>query len=195
MLKRILVGILALALVSSPVACQPYNGYSLPTTFPAATVSRAKFPKVNPKLIDELAYINRYINASITYVPDQDQYGTGDLWIMDPISHEGDCEDYALSKWSMIQQVNDRDVKDTDAIEAIDGLLDIKIVTVIVDFNRHDGQGVQQEGHAILAVLLPDKSVAYLDLNNEELMTRKELTRWSVYGTDTSRYEFKDWKG
>ena len=42
--------------------------------------------------------VNRQVNQSITYVSDIEQYGQSDRWVVEPVSGQGDCEDYALTK-------------------------------------------------------------------------------------------------
>jgi predicted transglutaminase-like cysteine proteinase len=169
-----------------------YNGYSLADSYPADPVSEAKFKNVDPKIIDELVGINKYVNGAIEYEYDEDHYGMTDFFVQDPADHKGDCEDYALTKMSLISMAQDRGDLDT-----IEGLREVKLVSVLVYYDDYDGKGIQEDGHMILAVRLPDHSVAYLDLLHDELMTRKELTHWqrSPSGGEVDRYEFLDWVG
>ncbi len=46
----------------------------------------------------DLVRVNDEVNASIRYRSDLDQYGVVDRWVVNPLSGEGDCEDYALTK-------------------------------------------------------------------------------------------------
>lgn len=161
---------------------------TITSSVPVDRVSRAKFPNVNGRLIDELAFVNKIVNASIIYEDDQSHYGDPDFWVMDPKDGKGDCEDYVLTKISMIEHIQEADTANTNPLEAVDDVVGYKIVGVIVHF-KDDFGNWQIDGHAILAVRLPDRSVAYLDLNNEELMTRQELMK----GSGGFYYQFVDW--
>jgi predicted transglutaminase-like cysteine proteinase len=137
--------------------------------------SRVKFPLVDGDLIDRLAFVNKFVNASMTYEGDYAHYGDDEKWVMSPADGKGDCEDYALTKLRMILDITDINEMDT------------KIVGVTVHYKE---LGIwRTEGHAILAVRLPDQSRAYLDLNNDELMTKTELSIIGPQGPDVY-YEF-----
>jgi predicted transglutaminase-like cysteine proteinase len=90
------------------------------------------------------------------------------MWVQYPADGKGDCEDYALTKLGMLEQLGVPVVTNT------------KLVSVIV---KEPG-GV--EGHEILAILMPKGAVLYLDNMNRHLMTRPELER--------EGYTFFDWK-
>lgn len=47
---------------------------------------------------DLLGKVNRDVNARIEPMSDMAQYGTDDVWVVNPASRKGDCEDYALTK-------------------------------------------------------------------------------------------------
>jgi predicted transglutaminase-like cysteine proteinase len=153
----------ALFLALAPVAAVPET----PAPVPIDTIARAKFPNEEAAFVDALAEMNRAVNAKMTYELDQDHYGVTDLWVMAPDDAKGDCEDYALTKLFVLGEAGYPIV--TNA----------KLVLVAV----HD-KG-QRFGHAILAVLMPHGSVAYLDMRDEP-MTRDELVKRG--------YEFFDWK-
>lgn len=46
--------------------------------------------------------INREVNSEIKYAEDRDQYKVSDIWVVNPESGFGDCEDYALTKQSRL---------------------------------------------------------------------------------------------
>ena len=52
--------------------------------------------------------INKDVNESIIYQTDKDQYGVEDKWVIDPPSHKGDCEDYAITKLERLRKNNIR---------------------------------------------------------------------------------------
>jgi predicted transglutaminase-like cysteine proteinase len=134
---------------------------------PVDQVARAKFPAEDGQFVDSLAELNRVVNDGMTYTDDKSHYGVTDFWVMAPTDGKGDCEDYVLTKIFLLGEVGFPIARG------------IKIVTVLV----HIGKEI--DGHAILAVLMPHGSVAYLDMN-DELMTRPEL--------EAKGYVFFDWK-
>jgi predicted transglutaminase-like cysteine proteinase len=135
---------------------------------PMDAIARAKFPHDDPQQVDALALINKAINASIQYQDDRSHYGMDELWVMFPADHKGDCEDYALTKMGVLSEAQFPIV--TNA----------RIVGVMV---HHDGA---EDGHAVLAVLMPSGAVMFLDNNNAEPMTKAELERQG--------YQFVDWR-
>jgi predicted transglutaminase-like cysteine proteinase len=154
----------SLSLVSAPA-----NPQTAPQqTIPVDTIARAKFPKLSGEAVDWLANLNRTVNHMIQGESDMDHYGVADYWVMLPSDMKGDCEDYQLTKLFLLGQAGFPTV--TNA----------KMVGVIIH------QKGRTEGHAILALLLKDGSVAYLDNLNDEIMTRKELVGQG--------YEFFDWR-
>lgn len=152
----------ALTLLATPAVPQQ------PTAIPVDATARAKFRHADGEVIDSLSFINRYVNEHMAGQSDQDHYGVADFWVMAPADGKGDCEDYALTKLFILQRAGFPIVTNT------------KIVGVLVY------RGSSIEGHAILAVRLPSKQVAYLDNMRPELATRKELER--------AGYRFFDWK-
>lgn len=140
-------------------------------TIPVDNIARAKFPKEDAKLVDGIAELNRFVNSHMVYTSDQPHYGHRDFWVMAPADGKGDCEDYALTKLFMLSEAGFPTVTNT------------KIVSLIV----HVKGKIKDEifGHAILAVLLPNGAVAYLDMTPEP-MTRAEL--------EARGYQFFDWK-
>jgi len=134
---------------------------------PIDLVARAKFPYEDGRKIDALAAINRFVNDSIVSISDRDHYGVNELWVMNPPDGKGDCEDYSLTKLMILSEAGFPIVTNT------------KIVGVLV----HHGN--KAEGHALLAVLMPNGSVVYLDNLNSEPMTRAEL--------QARGYQFFDW--
>jgi predicted transglutaminase-like cysteine proteinase len=140
-----------------------------PVQVPVDLAARAKFPRSDGELVDKIAFINRVVNTSMKGESDQEHYGVEDYWVMAPTDAKGDCEDYALTKIFILQREGWPIVTNT------------KLVGVIVHRVGRD-----DEGHAILAVRLPSKEVAYLDNMNAEPMTRRELV--------ARGYQFFDWK-
>lgn len=145
---------------------------------PPQYASRKKFPHDNGQLIDALTFINKVVNGGIAYVDDFHHYGVNDFWVTLPEDGKGDCEDFALTKLFFISQYDDY------AGDPVDEVTSTKIVGVMVHFVANGK--ADSDGHAILAVRLPSHAVAYLDLNNAELMTRHEL--------QAQGYEFYDWR-
>lgn len=141
--------------VTKPVVAVPHD-----------RIARAKFSHVNPALIDKLAFINLIVNAVIQPETDQDHYGIPDLWVMAPSDGKGDCEDYAITKYLLIEELAD---------QPINPVTEMKLVGVMVG----------KDGHAVLAIRLPNQQVMYLDNLNNEPMTRRELERQG--------YRFSDW--
>jgi predicted transglutaminase-like cysteine proteinase len=156
---------LAAVLVSAPLAQAPKT---FPDKAPIDVQARAKAPNEDPKLVDIIAEVNRYVNENIQGESDLEHYGMEDMWVQYPADGKGDCEDYALTKLGMLEQLGVPVVTNT------------KLVSVIV---KEPG-GV--EGHEILAILMPKGAVLYLDNMNRHLMTRPELER--------EGYTFFDWK-
>jgi predicted transglutaminase-like cysteine proteinase len=163
--------LLAACLVVSSAQAVP-QPTSAKTSLPADPVSEAKFSHDDAKLIDGLAYVNRFVNSAITYQSDKEHYGVNDHMVALPPDGKGDCEDFAYSKLELIEQAGFPIV--TNA----------KLVFLVVGY--HDKAGKEQyAGHAILALLLPSGAVAYLDNNSNYLMTRAELV--------ARGYIFADW--
>lgn len=148
------------------------------SSVPPQYASRKKFPRDPAQLIDALTFINKVVNGGIAYEDDYHHYGVGDFWVTLPADAKGDCEDYALTKLFFISQYDDY------AGDPVDEVTNTKIVGVMVHFVANGK--ADADGHAILAVKLPSGTVAYLDLNNQELMTRREL--------QNQGYEFFDWR-
>jgi predicted transglutaminase-like cysteine proteinase len=57
--------------------------------------------QLDPAKARELDEVNRYVNAAIAPVTDQDLYGKVELWTY-PTAGKGDCEDYVLLKRRML---------------------------------------------------------------------------------------------
>ena len=131
--------------------------------------SRAKFPNAVPTNVDLLEAVNIVVNHSMTYVTDKEQYGVSEHWVMNPPSMKGDCEDYALTKLSLLRQ------------RGLPIISQSKVVTLVVTNPTTN----ESNGHAILAVRLNSGEVAYLDNGFDRLMTRTEL---EAFG-----YKFFDW--
>lgn len=54
-----------------------------------------RFSESNERLLEE---INLSVNRDIRPMTDIDQYGISEVWVFNPVSGYGDCEDYALTK-------------------------------------------------------------------------------------------------
>ncbi len=66
------------------------------------TFSPKKTPWVfTPRRAQELKRINKWVNAHVKYVSDQEHWGVPDHWDI-PLDGKGDCEDYALLKRKML---------------------------------------------------------------------------------------------
>lgn len=135
------------------------------TTIAADPTARMKFPHAKAVLVDTISSINRFVNTKMRGVTDDEQYGE-DLWVMMPASMAGDCEDYVLTKFALLEKLGYPP-------------LAMRLVGVLV---TEDGQ---QYGHAILEILLPDGSHAFLDNLHNDLMTRPEL--------EAEQYQFVPW--
>ena len=65
----------------------------------------AKRLEATPELFAQLARVNRVINGRIRWVPDEENYGLSEYWVM-PLRENrapvGDCEDFALEKRAML---------------------------------------------------------------------------------------------
>lgn len=137
---------------------------SVEQTIPVDASARAKFPNVRGDRIDALSFINRFVNLSITYTGDVEQYGRRDHWVMHPVSGKGDCEDYVLTKYHILLEAG------------FPVLGNARVRSVMA--------GIQ--GHAILELLMPDDgSILFMDNATNELMTRPEL--------EARGYKFFDW--
>lgn len=163
---------LASVLMPTPVASDPAPPVPLVQpakhiAIPIDHVARRKFSRDNAKLVDALAFINALVNATIQPESDEDHYGMLDYWVMAPADGKGDCEDYAITKFLLIENISGQPVNPIEQM---------KLVAVVV-FG---------EGHAILAIRLPSGAVMYLDNLNSEPMTRAELLRQG--------YRFFDWR-
>ena len=162
MILRLICATLALAL-SAPAVPQTH------ITIPVDSVARAKFRHDDPALVDKLAFINAFVNAAIEPMSDSDHYGLLDYWVSLPPDAKGDCEDYAASKFVLIEGLDG---------QPINPIAQMKLVGVMLDRGRG--------GHAILAIRLPSGAVMYLDNLQGEPMTRKELK--------ARGYLFFDWR-
>jgi predicted transglutaminase-like cysteine proteinase len=60
------------------------------------------FPEMACAQPADLVRVNDEVNRSIRYRSDLDQYGRPDYWVGSPASNEGDCEDYALTKYDRL---------------------------------------------------------------------------------------------
>lgn len=138
-----------------------------PAKIRADPVARLKFPKVSAGMIDALSYVNRLVNANMRGVSDQEQYGRPEMWVMFPPSGAGDCEDYVLTKLGLLS-------------DAGFPVLLMRVRGVIAK-----GSAGQDGGHALLELLLPDGSIAFMDNLQPDLMTRPEL--------EAQGYVFYDW--
>lgn len=139
----------------------------LDTLPPAA--ARPKFPASEQLSVDLFEYVNRYVNLNMLYISDEAQYGVSERWVMNPESGMGDCEDFALTKLSILQQAG------------FPYVTSARITTLLVV--TPDGAIT---GHAVLEIRLPSGAVAVLDNNFNTLMTREELTQ-------NHGYRFYDW--
>ena len=127
-------------------------------------VSRHKFAPEYGEAIDLIEFINAAVNQQMTYTRDIDQYGARDVWVQKPESLKGDCEDYALTKLSFLQQAG----------------------FPIISYARISMLGTPFGGHAVLEVRLPNGQIAILDNNHDQLITPSELV--NDYG-----YRFQIW--
>jgi predicted transglutaminase-like cysteine proteinase len=53
----------------------------------------------------QLQCVTRETNKSIAIVDDLDHYGVDDVWVENPADGKGDCEDFALTKARVLQQL------------------------------------------------------------------------------------------
>ena len=103
----------------------------------------------------KIAWINRTINAAISYASDQDQYGVPDLWTA-PLatlgSGQGDCEDYAIAKYVALRDAgfSARDLR-------------LIIVRDRVARQDHAVAGIRQDGRWLI-----------LDNRHDVLLERKD---------------------
>lgn len=163
MLKTCVAGAIALALlISSPA------GTAQQTQAPHIS-DTVKFPRESVGVIRAVGAVNNLVNATMIYVSDQEHYGRDEVWVMMPPDGKGDCEDYALTKMELLRQAGVPVV----AVARIRGVVVL------------DAKGQVLGAHAILELLLPGGSVAFLDNRFPELMTRSEL--------EAHGYRFFDW--
>lgn len=164
MLKNLLrAGAIALALLTSTAAGAPPT---ITATFISDTV---KFPKEDVAVLKAIGTVNHFVNEKMVYVSDLEHYGVEEKWVSMPEDSKGDCEDYALTKMELLRQMG----------VPIVAVAKIRSVTV------RDAKGKFLGNHAILELLLPKGSVAFLDLRFDDLMTRREL--------EAKGYVFYDW--
>jgi predicted transglutaminase-like cysteine proteinase len=141
--------LLLLAAIATPVSTE---APALPSSIPVDKAARKAFPHANPLFVDEIAWVNRYVNHAITYQYDSGHYGLTDVWVSWPADRRGDCEDYALSKLAMLLVGKLR----------------------VVSIRTTDGKA--EVGHVVLEVPLGDGESAILDNNfKNQLMTEQEL--------------------
>jgi predicted transglutaminase-like cysteine proteinase len=136
-------------------------------SIPADLPARAKFPKDNPQLVDILAAVNRFTNAAITPMSDEEHYGKVERFVAWPADGKGDCEDYALSKMELLGNMG----------FPLPG--NAILLSVVVH------RGGTPYGHAIVQLRLPSGAFMYLDSRFAEPMTRRELV--------AQGYHFFDW--
>jgi predicted transglutaminase-like cysteine proteinase len=173
---RALALVVAAALAAAPVSNQADPPKQASIMVVSDPISEAKFPRETAETIDDLQAINNLVNSTMIEKSDMEQYGVEDLWIMAPASKTGDCEDIALTKLFILGNITSGPFKDYSLVSRT------KIRTVFLkDLKTNE----VYDGHAILEVLLPQGTVAFLDNRNEHLMTRKEL--------EAQGYVFFDW--
>lgn len=161
----------------TPTLAQVTAGQAVQPAIPPAPVSRAKFPNDQQEIVDGLAYINKLVNDSITYVTDSEQYGQMEMFVMLPESGKGDCEDYALTKMWLLFNTGYPTLHWTR-------LKSIMVTEYLV--NKDTGKIEKKlSGHMVLEVKLPSGEIAVMDNNHDDLMTRREL--------EARGYEFIDW--
>lgn len=172
-----LIGLATSAAVAAPTTGQQvraHYGIFIPidtrSTFPKDIADELRFPLEGPNEVDAVQYVNNYVNHAITYVSDSAHYGQGDLWVQNPIDLKGDCEDFALTKMSMLGDMA--------------GVENTRIEAVIMNWRDSHGRK-QRDGHAILAYRFTHGTVVYLDINYPRLMTKAELVN--------EGYEFQGW--
>lgn len=136
---------------------------------PAPNDVLAKFPHEDRAEVAVLEYANALVNENIEYMDDLTHYGKDDLWVMDPSDHRGDCEDYALTKFSALSRAG------------YPALAQARILSAVVEDNG------RFYGHAVLEVRMTHGTVAILDSRYDHLMTKKELTK-------REHYRLFDWK-
>lgn len=164
--KGLLAGALALALF----ACHPVSAELTQATASTTLISDAvKFPREDRAVIDAVSRVNDIVNASMVYVTDKEHYGRDEKWVTWPEDGKGDCEDFALTKMEMLRQAGVPVI----AVSRIRGVIVM------------DARGEILGAHAILELLLPNGSIAFLDNRFNELMTRREL--------EAHGYRFFDW--
>lgn len=154
-------------LVEAAPVSQPTPAPQAPPkiTPPAATAMRAKFPGVPELNIDTLVFINWLVNSAITYTSDEQHYGTADHWVMNPADAKGDCEDYVLAKYDMLQKAG----------------------FPVLDHARIRSVMAVTTGHAILELRMPETGeIVFMDNDGTStLWTRAELV--------AKGYKFYDW--
>lgn len=164
-----LVFVLAFSLAVSGVVLPPSDAVTAATVAPPTPAPGASnaFPGEDRTFIATLEFVNRYVNANMVYVSDMDQYGVTEHWVMNPASGMGDCEDYALTKLSLLQQLGFPYI----------GSARIRALVATTPKGQY--------GHAVLEVRMKTGTVI-LDNNFNQLMTREELEK-------NHGYRFFDW--
>lgn len=84
-------------LASSHATLPPSGAAGLCQTYRWACTRDAGVRKVSAQAGDVMVRVNRQVNRTIRYVPDERQFKTADHWSL-PTARGGDCEDFALLK-------------------------------------------------------------------------------------------------
>jgi predicted transglutaminase-like cysteine proteinase len=162
-----LIGLATSAAVAAPTTGQQVRAHygmftpiDIRSTFPKDETDELRFPLEDPKEVDAVQYVNNYVNHVIAYVSDATHYGVDDLWVQNPVDLKGDCEDFAITKMSMLGDMA--------------GVENSRIESVMVTWRDSHGRK-QRDGHAILAYRFTHGTVVYLDINYPRLMTKAEL--------------------
>lgn len=117
---------------------------------------------------EQVESINHFMNK-VSYISDEDNYGTGDYWatVEEFMARGGDCEDYALAKYRSLLMLGFK-------------ASDLRIV-ILFDINK----GIN---HAVLAVAL-NGAWKILDNQSQEVRDDKDISNYKpIYAISKSNW-------
>jgi predicted transglutaminase-like cysteine proteinase len=122
---------------------------------------------LDTKRMHDLQQVNAHVNATVTEVSDQEQYGRPDVWAL-PRNGKGDCEDFALLKRKLL-------------VERGWPASALKIAAVTTP---------QGEAHAVLAA---STSQGTLVLDNKiQSVVPASATGYAFHATETTRGKWRN---
>lgn len=153
---RAIAGLVALLSLGTPQSATPNTLTAPADPKPPEIAFEITAEQMDLTILQLASVVNTFVNGTLVYTTDQEQYGVAEKWVTLPQSGKGDCEDYALSKMELLRK---NGVPFTN----------MQIVPVLVH------KGGESYGHGILALRLPTKAVVYLDNRFDPIMTHEQL--------------------